>query len=252
MSPRDIGLALGRQGAQAMNALYALLHEMREAGDINSPTRGAYTAKVAKHAKNAQDAKIEKDAQEILNVEDVFAVEVMLRDQFRAAQDGSKDASIENNDESSHATTILSNLSHLRTTSPSTAKDVCPECGGEEWCFSPRGIRICRVCLYRANRAGLRLDEWAELEDARREREAEREFLLVMGWYRSDCARCLRPLRDRTADEIVAGAELCAECGPPVGELQRLNECSPAQKTQVLLSRLPHSGMVLSLKFPRR
>jgi hypothetical protein len=58
------------------------------------------------------------------------------------------------------------------------------------------------------------------LEDARREREAERQFRLGMGDYPTECARCQRPLWDRTADEILAGAVLCAECGPPRWDLQ--------------------------------
>jgi hypothetical protein len=64
--------------------------------------------KVAKHTKKAQDAKINKDAQEILNAEDVFAVEAILSDHYRVAQDSSKDANIENG----HAATILSTGRH--------------------------------------------------------------------------------------------------------------------------------------------
>jgi hypothetical protein len=46
----------------------------------------------------------------------------------------------------------------------------------------------------------------------------------AMGWYATDCARCQRPLRGRTADEILAGAELCAECESPAEDLQWLRE----------------------------
>jgi hypothetical protein len=78
--------------------------------------------------------------------------------------------------------------------------------------------------VYWANRAGLRLDEWAELDAAQRECEVETEVRRTMGWYRTDCARCQRPLWDRTVDAILAGAELCAECDLPAQDLQWLRE----------------------------
>jgi hypothetical protein len=72
--------------------------------------------------------------------------------------------------------------------------DVCSARGGREWRLSPCGTRICRVCLHRANRAGLRLDEWAESQAAQQAREVEAEVGRTMAWYATDCARLHRPL----------------------------------------------------------
>ena len=84
-------------------------------------------------------------------MDDVFAMEAMLRDQYHAAQGSSKNASLENTYENGLVTTILSDLSARSATVSFAARDACPVCGGREWRLSPRGTRICRVCLHRAN-----------------------------------------------------------------------------------------------------
>jgi AAA domain-containing protein len=187
MSPKEIARALGREDAKGLNALYFLLHKMRHAGDIDSPKKGLYSAKVAQDAKEPKDAQDAKDAPR---------QEEILSDSGGTAQDSAKDAPVENHDENSCKHAILSDLSELSATSSSAALDTCPVCGSWDLSPSVSGKRICIPCLQRSEWEDPVQEDGAELEAAMAEHEVSIAAPCTGGDNPTYCLFCEAPLSE--------------------------------------------------------
>jgi hypothetical protein len=213
MSPKEIGLALGRQDEKSMSALYVLLREMLHAGDIDSPGRGHYVATSAKNAQEPKDAKFAKDTQDVLPMREVWqATELILSDARETAQDSDKHVSVEDNSGNGHENAILSDLRDLSAISSFTTADACPTCRGRDWRRRADGTPVCLNCLPPDDWADPGLHERAELEAMRQEREVSMAALHMSADNPSYCLFCETPLREGESYEIIPGAELCGEC----------------------------------------
>jgi hypothetical protein len=185
MSPKEIGLALGRPDEKSMNALYGLLRQMHAAGDLDYLEWGCYATNTAKDAQAPEDtkipkiAKITKNTQEAKNlppIQDISqGAELILSDSRGTDLNAAKDVSTEHAGENADNHANLSDLRDLRAIQPS--RHICAECGGWNRHRRADGTAVCLDCLLRDDGAEPGLHGRTEREAVRQDPEDDERSL---------------------------------------------------------------------------